>query len=376
MYNWDKFHSTEGRQVLSYLWLKGFSMAKLNKSFGVKLAIGILSIGLISTTNVYAATTDPMADTKAFLKGNVKPPKGLKIAYIVECVGQNTFCQAREAGVKKQAKKYGWTVKLYDAGFNPATQLTQVQDAIQQKFDGYVFAPVADATGCQYFKLLKATGKPVVNINSPMCGNKDYTKGTVGFVAMQTTSFFQQHAENAFKSCTSACEVLAVGGYTGSDLFTRWETAIKAAAKKYPKVTVVVDQAGSFDPGAALQVTQDALRAHPNISVAISSWDDMTRGIEQGVTSSGKKPGKDVRIYSVGGTRQGLASVAKGTWNETTVLLPYEESQYGVVQLGRYFATKKTSPGFTYLAKAQVVVDGTNSIFITASNVSKFAAEY
>jgi ABC-type sugar transport system substrate-binding protein len=357
------------------MWLKGFSMAKLNKSFGIKLAVAILSIGLISTTTVYAAA-NPMSDTKLFLKGKVKPPKSLKIAYIVECVGQNTFCQAREDGVRDQAKKYGWTVKLYDAAFNPATQLTQVQDAIQQGFDGYIFAPVADATGCQYFKMLQATGKPIVNINSPMCGNKDYTKGTVGFVAMQTTSFFQQHAENAFKSCKSACEVLAVGGYTGSDLFSRWEAAIKAAAKKYPNVTVVVDQAGSFDPGAALQVTQDALRAHPNISVAISSWDDMTRGIEQGVTSSGKTPGKDVRIYSVGGTRQGVASVAKGTWNGTTVLLPYEESQYGVVQLGRYFATKKNSPGFTYLAEAQIIADGAKSIFITKTNASRFAAEY
>ena len=139
---------------------------------------------------------------------------------------------------------------------------------------------------------------------------------------------------------------------------------------------VVVDQAGSFDPGAALQVTQDALRAHPNISVAISSWDDMTRGVEQGITSSGKTPGKDVRIYSVGGTKQGVASVVAGTWSGTTVLLPYEESQYGVVQLGRFFATKKSSPGFTYLAKAQIILDGSKSIFITKSNASQFKPEY
>jgi ABC-type sugar transport system substrate-binding protein len=102
----------------------------------------------------------------------------------------------------------------------------------------------------------------------------------------------------------------------------------------------------------------------------------MTRGIEQGITSSGKKPGKDVRIYSVGGTRQGVASVARGTWNGTTVLLPYEESQYGVVQLGRFFATKKNSPGFTYLANAQVIADGAKSIFITKTNAMRFAAEY
>ena len=46
---------------------------------------------------------------------------------------------------------------------------------------------------------------------------------------------------------------------------------------KYPKVQVVSDQPGNLDPRVALRVIGDVLRAHPDLDMIISSWDDMTR---------------------------------------------------------------------------------------------------
>ena len=322
------------------------------------------------------ADSDAMTATLGYISAGLPDMSGKKIAYIAECATENTYCQTRLTGAQDAAAKIGADLTLFNAGFDPAAQLPQVQDAIQRGFDGYVFSPVADSSGCAEFQLLKATGKPVVNINSPMCGNPDFTDGTDGFVAMQTESFFQQHVENAFASCTSACKAVAVGGYVGSDLYTRWETAITAAKAKYPNVTVVSDQPGSFDAATALTVVQDALSSNPDVSVVVSSWDDMTRGAEQAIVAAGKKPGTDVRIYSVGGTKNGVAEVAAGTWNSTTVLLPYEESYYGVVQLANALKTGDATTGFTYLAESPVVTDGPGSIFITADNASKFTPEY
>lgn len=330
----------------------------------------------VAPTATAAASDSAMASTLAYIKGGLPSLQGKTVAYVAECASANAYCQARLAGAKDAASKLGFTMTVFDANFNPANQLKQVQDATQRGFDGYVFSPVADSSGCADYKVLKAAGKPVATINSPMCGNADYTAGTAGFVGMQTEAFFQQHVENAFKSCSQACNAVAVGGYVGSDLFTRWETAVKAAAAKYPKVKVVSDQPGSFDAKTAYGVVQDALSSHPDVSVVVSSWDDMTRGVEQAVTAAGKKPGKDVRIYSVGGTKTGLAKVSAGTWIEISVLLPREESYYGFIQLARAMKTGKSTPGFTYLAQAPVVVDGPGSIFITAANAGKFNPEY
>ena len=59
------------------------------------------------------------------------------------------------------AKKYGFEYKRFAANFNPATQIKQVQNAITEGFDGYLFAPTAAAPGCTMWKRhLVPTGKP------------------------------------------------------------------------------------------------------------------------------------------------------------------------------------------------------------------------
>jgi ABC-type sugar transport system substrate-binding protein len=316
-----------------------------------------------------------MASTLAYIKAGLPNLKGASIAYLAECASQNAYCQTRWTAAQKAAKDLGAKATLFDAGFDTAKQLSQTQDAIQRGFDGYVLAPVADAPGCANFKLLQATGKPIVNINSPMCGNTDYTKGTVGFVGIQTQSFFRQHAENAFASCKGTCNALALGGSVGSDLFTRWDNAIKEAAAKYPNVHIV-SQPSDFDPAKALSITQDTLSSTPDLQMVLCGWDDATRGVEQAILAAGEKPGKDVRIYSAGASAAGVAKVIAGTWNETSIELPYEESYYGFAELAKAMATGKSTPGFTDLAQSPVVVNGPGSIFVQANNAANFTPEY
>lgn len=322
------------------------------------------------------ADSTAMAATLDYIEAGLPDLEGASLAFIVECATQNAFCQTRWDGAQDAAEAVGAEITLFDAGFDPNAQLAQTQDAILQDFDGYILSPVADATGCANFELLQETGKPVVNINSPMCGNADYTEGTAGFVAMQTESFFLEHVENAFSLCEGECEAIAVGGFIGSDLFTRWENAIQRALESYPNVTLVADQPGNFDPAAALTVVQDALLANPDAEIVVSSWDDMTRGVEEGIRAAGKVPGEDVRIYSVGGTEYGVGQVVAGAWDSTTILLPYEESYYGIVQLARAIDSGETTPGFTYLAESPLVVDGPGSLFITSENADGFTPEY
>lgn len=317
-----------------------------------------------------------MASTLAFIEEGLPDLEGASIAYITECATENTFCQVRWQGAQDAAAAANAEITLFNAGFDANAQQGQVQDAVLRGFDGYVFSPVADASGCASFEVLVNSGAPVATINSPMCGDADFTEGSVGFVAMQTESFFLEHVNNAFASCEGQCEAIAVGGFVGSDLYTRWQNAIERAQEQFPNVTVVTEQPGSFDPATALGVVQDALQANPEAELVVSSWDDMTRGVEEAIRAAGLVPGEDVRIYSVGGTEYGTDRVIEGAWTSTSVLLPYEESFYGVVQLVQAIATGDVTTGFTYLAESPVVVEGPGSIFITMDNASAFDPEY
>ena len=360
--------------------------------FKIRIALSIAALAVIGLAGCTAPTDSDgqennpgddavssetaMAATLAHIEAGLPDLEGASIAYITECATENTFCQVRWQGAQDAAAEANAEITLFNAGFDANTQQGQVQDAVLRGFDGYVFAPVADASGCASFEVLVDSGAPVATINSPMCGDADFTEGSAGFVAMQTESFFLEHVRNAFASCDGECEAIAVGGFVGSDLYTRWQNAITRAQEEFPNVTVVTEQPGNFDPATALGVVQDALQANPEAEIIVSSWDDMTRGVEEGIRAAGLVAGEDVRIYSVGGTEYGTERVIEGAWTSTSVLLPYEESYYGVVQLAHSIETADPTPGFTYLAESPVIVDGPGTIFITSDNAADFDPEY
>ena len=323
-----------------------------------------------------AVEMSPAAKTVVdYDKSGAKLSKKYRIAYLTECV-DNPYCLARLAGLKAAAAKYGFEFKIFDANFSPATQAKVVENAVTEGFDGYLFGPAAAQPGCGlYNRLLKPTGKPIVSIDIAMCGDPDYTPGLAATLTMQGPAHFNESIDTAFASCSGNCSVAAVGGFVGSDLFTYWENAIKTAAKKYPNVKVVVDEPANFDPRIALTKIQSALLAHPDISIIISSWDDMSRGVEQAVIAAGKTPGKDVKIFSGGATKVGVAKVKAGIWAQTTAYLPYQEAYYGSVALMMALEGK---PINAYIDEALLpeIVNTTGTIFITKANVDKYVPVY
>ena len=332
----------------------------------------IFIVSLFVSFNLYSS---PMNDLIDFDNNQAKQETGYYVAYLTECVN-NPYCEARLAGMEAAAEKYGFKFKLFDANFNPATQYEHVQTAVTLNFDGYVYMPAAEAPGCAGFKLLQSSGKPVANGNSPMCGNKQFTEGTISFVAFQTQEYFTNIVRDAFKDCKTECKAIAVGGFVGSDLFTRWENAIEIANKEYPNVNVVVNQEGRFDPRVAHDVVSTGLTAHPDTSIILCSWDDMTRGCESGALAVGADLGGSVKIYSVGGTILALEKLKAGLWEKSTVLLPFEEAYYTSVALMRYLLTGEATPGWSNLGETPTVTNGPGTIFISKDNADKLKPNY
>ena len=351
---------------------------KRHRRATLTIAVMATSLTLVGTGVRHARAVEMSPAVKAVVaydKSGHVPEKKYRIAYLTECV-DNPYCLARLAGLKDAAKKYGFTFKIFDANFSPATQAKVVQNAVTEGFDGYLYGPAAAQPGCGLWKrLLKPTGKPVVSIDIAMCGDPDYTKGLAATLTMQGPAHFNEFLDHAFATCKGTCEVAAVGGFVGSDLFTYWENAIKAAAKKHPNVHVVVDEPANFDPRVALKKIQNALLAHPKISMIVSSWDDMSRGVEQAVRAAGKTPGKDILIFSGGGTKLGVAKVKAGTWYFTVAYQPYQEAYYGAAALMMALEGK---PINAYIDEALLpdIVETTGTIFITKDNAAKYKPVY
>lgn len=324
-----------------------------------------------------AAARSPAAATAAVIRFDrmaARPTKRYRIAYLAECTS-NPYCQARLRGVQAAARKYGFTVQVFDAEFSPQTQLQRVQDAVAQGFDGYLFAPTAGVPGCEMWRrYLKPTANPIVTLDLPMCNDSGYTPGVAATVTMASQSFFDADVTNAFSACPDPCQVAAIGGPAGSDLFNDWERAIAYGQARYPNVKVVTNQPANFDPSAALRVVGDALRAHPGLNLVVSPWDDMTRGAQAAIVAAGRTPGKDVRIYSTGATKVGIQRVKEGAWNDTMIFLPFQESYYAAVAV---IMALEGQPVHGYVNEADMPpVTRLGSLHVTKTNAARFHPDY
>lgn len=311
----------------------------------------------------------------AFDEAGVRLETPARIGYLPECV-TNPYCQARMDGLRDAAEKFGFTFETFDGNFSAQTQLKAVQDATTKGFDGYILGPTVEAAGCTMWRdYLVPTGRPVVTVDIPMCGDADHTPDTAGAVLMQSQAYFDAHVDNAFASCEDTCKAVAIGGFVGSDLYNYWQNAIEKAEAKYPNVEVVVNQPGDFDPRKALQITRDALAAHPDVNMVVVSWDDMTRGVPAGITAAGKTPGEDVEIYTVGATKDAIAKLKSGVYSESTMLLPYEEAYYAGVAMAMALRGEPLD-GFVNQALLPKVTEGAGTIFITPENADSHEPNY
>ncbi|MDQ1669422.1 MAG: ribose transport system substrate-binding protein, partial [Actinomycetota bacterium] len=322
--------------------------------------------------------TQKVLDFSAQLEsGESKAGQGKKIAYVTECATENAYCLTRLKAVQATVKKYGATMKIFNAAFDAGKQLSVAQTASTGDFDGFMFGPVAGKLGCRIWKqYLRPTGKPIINMDIPMCGNAEHTPGMAATLTMQSTPYFMAQLAHAFSSCKAKCKVIAIGGFTGTDLFGYWQTALRTEAAAYPNVEIVVDQAANFDPTKGFAAVQTGLRAHPDASVVVSSWDDMTRGAIRAIEAAGKKPGEDVRVYSAGGSKAAADLIRQGKWTSTTPLQPYEEGVYGLAALLMAMEGKAVNAWINEAEFPAIVPDGTGSLFVTKDNVDKLKPRF
>jgi ribose transport system substrate-binding protein len=327
-----------------------------------------------------AQDTKVLNDTLAWIASGAKAKKKYRIAWVKEDVSLESYTQKETKGGLDVAKKYGATVKVYDAKFNPNQQFRDLQDAITgykaKQFDAIVVTPVAGSVVCNQVKKAIKDGIPIETENISVCGDKGYTPGAIGYVGMQQQRAEDQDYETAFSSCKKPCNALVITGPVGFDLTNRDNIAIKKAAKKYPNVHIVAIQAGSFTPTAWFGIARAALTAHSNIDLISTNWDDSVVGVIRAVKQAGKTPGKDIQIYSVGGDSLGVNLVKTGQLAATNIVTPYHDGLYAMEQVFRYLITGKRSVGSLWPGEAPFITKTVGTRVLTKANVGKWKPEY
>lgn len=289
------------------------------------LAIAAVAAGLAIAAIGASASPNASGGTK----------KTINIAVFLASAA-NTYWEAELLGAKDVAKKNpNVHLTVFDAKFTTNVQVSQLRDAlVSNKYQGWFIGPNDGGPLTPTIKQAVAKGVKVGCTLVPCGPNiREVNVQIPGQVIFSGLGFYpngQLLGRGVVKACQnkSPCKVLWLPGLPTLPLEVARQAGLYSIIKPHKNIQVVQTAAGGYLAAPALKATQDALSAHPDLNVVVSSGDQMIAGAYRAEQLAGKTG--QVANVGNGCTFEAKQLILQGKELACSVYLPRTEGRLAV----------------------------------------------
>ena len=253
-------------------------------------------------------TIDQYGGTKADLKT-------AKVGFSQSEKEANPFRIAETQSIKDEASKLGVKKLLTtNAQSQLSKQISDIQDMLNQGAQFLIVAPL-NSDGLEPALQAAAAKKvPVLTIDRKV--NATPCKDYVAFLGSNFVEQGKRAADAMIKATGGTGKVAILLGSSGNNVTTdRTNGFVDQVKAKAPGLTIVAQQTGDFARDKGQQVMEQLISSNPDITAVYAENDEMALGAVTALRSAGKKPGQDIKIVSIDGTRNAVQGIVDGTIN-------------------------------------------------------------
>ncbi|MGC4946689.1 ABC transporter substrate-binding protein [Streptomyces sp. DT224] len=227
----------------------------------------------------------------------------------------NPFRIAETQSIKDEAKKIGVKKLLTtNAQSQLSKQISDIQDMLAQGAQFLIVAPLNSDGLEPALKAAAAKKVPVLTVDRKL--NATACKDYVAFLGSDFVEQGKRAADAMIKSTGGKGKVAILLGSSGNNVTTdRTKGFVDQLKAKAPDMEIVAQQTGEFARDKGQQVTEQLIQSKPGITAIYAENDEMGLGAVTAVKAAGKKPGKDIKIVSVDGTRNAVQAIVNGEYN-------------------------------------------------------------
>ncbi|GAA4834989.1 ABC transporter substrate-binding protein [Paenibacillus vulneris] len=266
------------------------------------------------------ATTGGAKDTAA--KGGDTPkPADKKIVLGFAQVGaESGWRTANTKSIQDSAKEAGIELKFSDAQQKQENQIKAIRSYIAQKVDVIAFSPVVESGWDTVLKEAKDANIPVV-LTDRAVDSKD-----TSLYRTFLGSDFVEEGRNAgkwllekVKDQKGPVNIVELQGTTGSAPAIDRKKGFEEVIKDNANLKIVKSQTGDFTRAKGKEVMEAFIKSakaeNTKMDVLYAHNDDMALGAIQALEEAGMKPGKDILIISMDGTKDAFQAMKDGKIN-------------------------------------------------------------
>ena len=292
-------------------------------------AVGLALTGCTNTGSAGAGSSGS-ADTRQTVKadsgsgptcdistygGQKADLKDLVVGFSQSEKEDNPFRIAETQSIKDEAAKLG-VKKLIttNAQSTLSKQISDIQDMISQGVQALVVAPL-NSNGLEpALQAAKAKKIPVITIDRLLSSGACDT-----YVSFLGSDFLEQGkraADQLIAGTKGKAKVAVLLGSSGNNVTTdRTKGFVDQIKAKGTGIEIVAQQTGDFARDKGQSVTEQLLQSNPGLTAIYAENDEMGLGAQAAIIAAGKKPGKDVQIYSIDGTKNAVQQIVSGAYN-------------------------------------------------------------
>jgi galactofuranose transport system substrate-binding protein len=225
----------------------------------------------------------------------------------------NPWRIAQTESMKAEAAKLGHQLVYTDAAGSAAKQVADVNSMIAQGVDLIFLAPREEKPLVPAVMAAKRAGIPVILLDRSV--DQSLAKAGRDYVTFIGSDFIEEGkraAEALAKAVNGNAKIIQLEGTTGSSPANDRRKGFEDYIKAHPGMKIVASQSGDFARDKGRQVAETLLQAHPDVNAIYAHNDEMAIGAIAALEAAGKKPGQDVIIVSVDGTRDALQAIIDG----------------------------------------------------------------
>lgn len=241
--------------------------------------------------------------------GDEKVKVGLSISTL-----NNPFFVTLKDGAEAEAKKQGIEITTVDAQNDPAKQVSDIEDLIQQGIDVLLVNPTDSAAITAAIESANNANIPVITVDRSAEGGK-----IISHIASDNVAGGKMAGEFLAEQVGGSGKVVELEGIPGSSAARERGQGFNEAIGAVSGIAVVAKQPANFDRAVGLSVMENILQSNKDIKAVFAHNDEMALGAVEALKAAGLN---DVIVVGFDATEDAVKAVESGSMAATVAQKP------------------------------------------------------
>ena len=300
-----------------------------------------------ATALILTATMVSAAMTPVMVSAKDTDTKELSFAFCTNTLN-NTFQSSMDEKFSELCKEAGISYTCLDPDYDLNTQLSQLSDVANSRYDAVFIIPVDSAGITSGLAEISEAGIPIFNVDTAVI-EEDIDAFVTQFVGTNAFMAGQLVGEQMVKDYPDGADIAVLDFPSNESCVDRVNGFLEGLGENKDKFNIVAQQDGEAALDASLSLAEDIITANPDIAAFFCINDPSALGAAAAIKAANKTG--EIGVYSIDASPDGKQALLDGEFTAVAAQVPLQIAEYS------YEAAMKYIEGETDLGEKKVYLD-------------------